>query len=63
MYYIDIILTDACMEIHSYPTAIVFDQAHALIIYLHYSGLPVPIVAIAAGIANKHYGSERGLVY
>ena len=27
-----------------------------------YSGLPVPIVAIAAGIANKNYGSERGLV-
>ena len=30
-----------------------------LIIYL---GLPVPIVAIATGIANKHYGSENGLV-
>ena len=30
-----------------------------LIIYL---GLPVPIVAIAAGIANKHYGSDNGLV-
>ena len=51
------------MEICSYPTVIVFDQAHALIISLHYLGLPVPIVAIAAGIANEHYGSERGLVY
>ena len=28
-----------------------------------YSGLPVPIVAIAAGIANEHYGTERGLAY
>ena len=28
-----------------------------------YSGLPVPIVAIAAGIANDHYGSKNGLVY
>ena len=27
-----------------------------------YLGLPVPIVAIAAGIANEHYGSENGLV-
>jgi len=26
-------------------------------------GLPVPIVAIAAGIANDHYGSENGLVF
>ena len=30
--------------------------------FIH-SGLPVPIVAIAAGIANEHYGTERGLVY
>ena len=32
--------------------------------YVHYItlGLPVPIVAIAAGIANKHYGSDIGLV-
>ena len=31
--------------------------------YIYYVlGLPVPIVAIAAGIANKHYGSENGLV-
>ena len=30
--------------------------------YLIHSGLPVPIVAIAAGIANENYGSERGLV-
>ena len=29
--------------------------------YFAYSGLPVPIVAIAAGIANKHYGSKHGL--
>ena len=28
-----------------------------------YLGLPVPIVAIAAGISNDHYGSENGLVY
>ena len=28
-----------------------------------YSGLPIPVVAIAAGIANDHYGSENGLVY
>ena len=27
------------------------------------TGLPVPIVAITAGIANEHYGSEDGLVY
>ena len=32
------------------------------IAYFAYSGLPVPIVTIAAGIANKNYGSERGLV-
>ena len=38
------------------------------VIYLHhkqtscvYIGLPVPIVAIAAGIANEHYGSDNGL--
>ena len=37
---------------------------HAFVNYVHfvYSGLPVPIVAIAAGIANEHYGTERGLV-
>ena len=28
-----------------------------------YSGLPIPVVAIAAGIANDHYGSENRLVY
>ena len=28
-----------------------------------YVGLPVPIVAIAAGIANKHYGSDNGLAH
>ena len=28
-----------------------------------YIGLPVPIVAIAAGIANKHYGSDNGLAH
>ena len=28
-----------------------------------YSGLPIPVVAIAAGIGNDHYGSENGLVY
>ena len=33
-----------------------------IIIYLIHSGLPVPIVAIAAGIGNDHYGSELGLV-
>ena len=49
--------------VHSYPTTIVFEEAHALIISLYYLGLPVPIVAIAAGIANKHYGSERVLVH
>ena len=27
-----------------------------------YSGLPVPVVAIADGIANKNYTSEHGLV-
>lgn len=27
-----------------------------------YAGLPMPIVAIAAGISNEHYGSENGLV-
>ena len=30
-----------------------------IIIYL---GLPVPIVAIAAGIGNKYYGSDNRLV-
>ena len=30
--------------------------------YVH-SGLPILIVAIASGIANENYGSERGLVY
>ena len=58
MCYIDIVLTR-----DSYPPAIVFKEAHALIISLYYLGLPIPIVAIAAGIANKHYGSERGLVH
>ena len=31
--------------------------------YLISLGLPIPIVAIAAGIGNEHYGSENGLVY
>ena len=31
--------------------------------YIIQLGLPVPIVAIAAGIANEHYGSDNGLVY
>ena len=36
----------------------------AILINLYmYSGLPIPVVAIAAGIANDHYGSENGLVY
>ena len=28
-----------------------------------YLGLPVPIVAIAAGIAIEHYGSDNGLAH
>ena len=28
-----------------------------------YLGFPVPIVAIAAGIANEHYGSDNGLAH
>ena len=34
-----------------------------IIMYFVLLGLPIPIVAIAAGIANKHYGSEKGLVH
>ena len=30
--------------------------------YFVHSGLPVPIVAIAAGVAYEHYGSEHRLV-
>ena len=43
---------------------------HIYLRYLHnytiltpYLGLPVPIVAIAAGIANEHYGSDNGLAH
>ena len=32
---------------------------HIIYFYFVYSGLPVPIVAIAAGIAHKNYGSEN----
>ena len=34
-----------------------------IIITLCHLGLPIPIVVIAAGIANEHYVSENGLVY
>ena len=33
------------------------------IYYLSHAGLPVPIVAIAAGISIDRYGSENGLAY
>jgi len=32
---------------------------YGTIIYIHIiTGIPVPIVAIAAGIAHKHYGTK-----
>ena len=48
----------------NYISNILNIHVHAFVNYDHFvhSGLPVPIVAIAAGIANEHYGTERGLV-
>ena len=48
----------------NYISDILNIHVHAFVNYDHFvhSGLPVPIVAIAAGIANEHYGTERGLV-
>ena len=36
---------------------------HNYTILTLYLGLPVPIVAITAGIANEHYGSDNGLAH
>ena len=39
-----------------------YQVIHVINDYIIQLGLPVPIVAVAVGIANEHYGSENGLV-
>ena len=46
-----------------YMYEVYYSKKCPYIYHLIHAGLPVPIVAIAAGISIDRYGSENGLAY